>query len=319
MHKKRLLMISGLSAVLLVAVPALAYTYTSKVTISYVQDASATINTGTLVIGDDGSTSDDRQVAIDNNEIQARDGSAGAQLSVQHDGGDLLLTAGGGDLSIGSPNLFLDRDLDIWDKNGASLAQLGANNAWFSPITFYDYTEFDGSFYIYNLPASGSTSTLCRNGLTFQVGSCSSSRRFKTDIADLTWGLREVLAMKPVSFAWKASGQHDVGFIAEDALSIVPELVEHGDDGAVSGFNYGTYTAVLTRAIQEQQNTIEDQRVELNTTQQAVTLRDKEIAEVRDELAVQKSTNADQTAELKKLRDEVSALSRAVASMSARP
>jgi hypothetical protein len=326
MTKKKLLMFGALAGLLATATawaagPAFSG---SKVTIAYFEDVSATNMTGTLVVG----TSGAEQVAIDNNEIQARNGSSSSPLALQVEGGDvqvhhhldvrgsaevgsaltvdgtlyandnafvetlyvphILGTAAGGNLEIdgGTELVITDRVL------------MNANEIYFlQPI---------------NPPLDGYGSTeLCLNS-GGRVAQCnSSSRRFKADITDLNWGLREVMAMKAVSYTWKQDGRRDLGFIAEDAEGVVPELVQY-KDGVVSGFDYRHYTAVLTRAIQEQQKAIEDDH-------RAISLRDQEILELRSELTAQGSTLADQAAELKKLRDEVSALSRAVASMTARP
>ena len=74
-----------------------------------------------------------------------------------------------------------------------------------------------------------------------------------TPPADL---LAEVMALRPVSFQYK-QGYGDngattqLGFIAEEAVKIDPRLVVFDSQNQPSGFNYPTYTAVLTSAIQE--------------------------------------------------------------------
>jgi hypothetical protein len=47
----------------------------------------------------------------------------------------------------------------------------------------------------------------------------------KENIASLDYGLSEVLRMAPVRFNLKKSGQEGIGFIAQDMLSIIPEVV----------------------------------------------------------------------------------------------
>jgi hypothetical protein len=344
MTKKSMLMLSGLSAALLVALPALADSMTTLTVTSgpstlngqtnitgnlYLggvlanpttidsdgEDVSATHGTGVLIVGD--TFTGQPQIGIDTNEIQARSGGAGSTLYVQHAGGNLQLASGGGDVTIGSSASDVTVP-GVTNFEGATFFnQIADFQEWveFNFVTEFYYTAkfyaavgLSSTTTIPDTAGSGSQSHLCRENASGNIVTCSSSRRFKKDIADLDWGLREVMAMKPVSFSWIGDGQSDLGFIAEDAFAVVPELVERDENGDVKGFNYAHYTAVLTHAVQEQQKTIEDQRVELTTTQQAVALRDREIAKLQTEVS-----------ELQKLRDEVKALSRAVASMSPRP
>ena len=103
---------------------------------------------------------------------------------------------------------------------------------------------------------------LCMDTVTNQITSgtlCTlSSSRFKQNIQDLNLGLDAVLALKPVTFKFKQGygdngATEQLGFVAEQADAIDPRLVPHDKDGLPSGFNYQNYTAVLTKAIQEQQ------------------------------------------------------------------
>jgi hypothetical protein len=57
-----------------------------------------------------------------------------------------------------------------------------------------------------------------------RVYKASSSLRYKKNITDLTMN-RNVLNLRPVSYEYKESGQHDVGLIAEEVEKLVPELV----------------------------------------------------------------------------------------------
>ena len=98
-----MLTVGGIVAGLLVTMPALADHFADQVCIDQYEDASLTNNSGTLVIGDSGAY----QVAIDNNEIQARNNNSAGVLYLQNAGGSLNLTAAGGDLVIGSENILL--------------------------------------------------------------------------------------------------------------------------------------------------------------------------------------------------------------------
>lgn len=78
---------------------------------------------------------------------------------------------------------------------------------------------------------------------------------FKTNIENLNYGLAEVLRLQPRSFNLTIDGSPSVGFIAQEMRDVIPELVS-GEEGQM-GISYSLLTAVLTRAIQEQQKQID--------------------------------------------------------------
>jgi hypothetical protein len=77
----------------------------------------------------------------------------------------------------------------------------------------------------------------------------------KYNIQPINYGLKEVLKLRPVSYQMKGSGYQDIGFIAQDVKLILPELV-YGKEGEMT-LSYGQITAVLTKAMQEQQKEID--------------------------------------------------------------
>jgi hypothetical protein len=80
----------------------------------------------------------------------------------------------------------------------------------------------------------------------------SSDETFKYNINPITYGLSTILQLKPVSFQWKKGDEHDLGFIAQDAVNIIPEAVDTFWDSSLL-FRSNTIVPILTKAIQEQQ------------------------------------------------------------------
>jgi hypothetical protein len=76
----------------------------------------------------------------------------------------------------------------------------------------------------------------------------------KDDIFDLKYGLNDVLNLKPVEYTYKSNGSKQLGFIAQDIGTILPEVVSFEDSMSV---NYQAIIPILTKAIQEQQAQIE--------------------------------------------------------------
>jgi hypothetical protein len=107
----------------------------------------------------------------------------------------------------------------------------------------------DGTLRVDTLGAAGAT-TLCRN-VSNQIATCSSSARYKFDIADLDLGLDTALRLRAVGYRWKDGGAADVGFVAEEIAAIDERLVTRNGDGEVEGVKYDRLTAVLANAVQE--------------------------------------------------------------------
>lgn len=95
-----------------------------------------------------------------------------------------------------------------------------------------------------------------------------SDRREKQNIHELTYGIKEVMQLHPVSFKWiRNPGQGtQLGFIAQDVESVISEAVvkpvvspDKKAGNSLYGLNYSELIPVLTKAIQEQQIQIEAQ------------------------------------------------------------
>jgi len=84
-----------------------------------------------------------------------------------------------------------------------------------------------------------------------------SSVRYKKDITDATWGLTEVLKLKPKTFKNNATGEDADektygGFTAEDVHDLgLTEFVEYDKDNQPDGLFYGNMVALMAKAIQD--------------------------------------------------------------------
>ena len=116
-----------------------------------------------------------------------------------------------------------------------------------------------GELEIMDLTVAGLGTSLCVDAAgSSKVGRCTSSQRFKQQVEDLDMGLKTILALRPVSFKWNV-GDHveDMGFIAEEVSSVDSRLATFDEKGAEVGVKYRRMSAVLTKAMQEQQKEIE--------------------------------------------------------------
>jgi hypothetical protein len=88
--------------------------------------------------------------------------------------------------------------------------------------------------------------------------------RLKTNIQNLTSGIRGVQRLRPVTFNWRSNGKPSIGFIAQEVEQVFPQLVETNDKG-YKFLDYDKITAVLVAAFQEAR--AEDDRLKLENAE----------------------------------------------------
>jgi len=92
-----------------------------------------------------------------------------------------------------------------------------------------------------------------------------SSIELKKDVTPISYGLNEILQINPINFNWidedKFGNENENGFIAEDVMSIIPNVVAADTHGLF--MDYTKLIPILTKAIQEQQALIKalEQRI----------------------------------------------------------
>ena len=103
-----------------------------------------------------------------------------------------------------------------------------------------------------------------------------SDRRWKKDIAPLNDALKSITCLRGVSYKWKQdefpemnfpSGRQ-IGLIAQEVESVVPEVVNTANDGYKS-IDYARLIAVMTEAIKTQQEQIENLKSRIEDLEKA--------------------------------------------------
>lgn len=118
--------------------------------------------------------------------------------------------------------------------------------------------EKSGFVSLNNVDIGGSGPSLCLNASN-HISFCSSSLRYKTNIAAFNPGLTMLKQLRPITFDWKDGGGHDVGFGAEEVAKVSDLLVIKNNQGEVEGVKYDRISTVLVNAVKEQQTQIEQQ------------------------------------------------------------
>jgi len=179
--------------------------------------------------------------------------------------GGRFLVNESGLVNIGNGRLVVTETGDLNLGNGQFVANqfgnVGINRA--SPVATLDV---NGNIRFTSLGAAGGTA-LCLNSSSY-ISFCSSSRRYKTNIADWHSGLDLLSHLRPVTFDWKESHAHDLGLVAEEVAEVEPLLATHNPKGEIEGVKYDRISVVLVNAVKEQQAQIERQ-AELIKRQQA--------------------------------------------------
>jgi hypothetical protein len=91
-----------------------------------------------------------------------------------------------------------------------------------------------------------------------------SDSRLKENIVTIPDALNKVLHLRGVTFNWIDGHQQDMGFIAQEVLPYVPEVVSVDNTGYY-GMKTGSLTGLLVEAVKEQQKQIEE--LKLNNEQ----------------------------------------------------
>lgn len=98
-----------------------------------------------------------------------------------------------------------------------------------------------------NAQAANFVATAAMQSPSFQY---MSDRSLKEKIKQLTNPLERVSRLRGVEFSWTASGESDVGFIAQEVELVEPSLVGSGKDN-LKTVKYGNVTALLVEAVKE--------------------------------------------------------------------
>jgi hypothetical protein len=101
-----------------------------------------------------------------------------------------------------------------------------------------------------------------------QLGTVSSSRRFKEEIQDMGEASRGLMRLRPVSFRYKKGDAAEArpleyGLIAEEVAEVYPELVGYAATGEVQSVQYHKVNVLLLHEVQQQHRKIEEQSEEV--------------------------------------------------------
>jgi hypothetical protein len=156
-----------------------------------------------------------------------------------------LLTTGDNNIYIGNDDaggggFYSESDtIRIGSPNGVLLT--AHTRTFIAGIYGVQLNITGGPFHLTNFPVPVMIST------SGQLGTTSSSRRFKKEIKPMAQASEAILNLKPVTFHYKSdeTGTPQFGLVAEDVAEVNPDLVVCDDKGEIYTVRYDAVNVML--------------------------------------------------------------------------
>jgi len=105
-----------------------------------------------------------------------------------------------------------------------------------------------------------------------QLGTASSSRRFKKEIKPMEKTSEAILALKPVTFHYKSdtTSTPQFGLIAEEVAEVNPDLVVRDENGEIYTVRYEAVNAMLLNEFLKEHRKVEEQEATITQLKSAV-------------------------------------------------
>jgi len=122
-----------------------------------------------------------------------------------------------------------------------------------------------------------------------QLGTITSSRRFKFDIKDIGATSDKLMDLRPVAFRYKEAaedGSHPIqyGLIAEEVAKVYPDLVQYDKQGKPFTVYYNLLTPMMLNELQKAHHQLATQQTEFTSLKATVQSQNAEVASLRRSL-----------------------------------
>jgi hypothetical protein len=111
-----------------------------------------------------------------------------------------------------------------------------------------------------------------------QLGTISSSCRFKTEIKPMDKASEAILALKPVTFHYRSnvSGRPQFGLIAEEVAEVNPDLVVRDKNGQIYTVRYDAVNAMLLNELLKEHRKVEEHQATITQLKSTVAQQKKD-------------------------------------------
>jgi hypothetical protein len=122
-----------------------------------------------------------------------------------------------------------------------------------------------------------------------QLGTQSSSRRFKNEIQPMGKVSESILALQPVTFHYKSDEKctPQFGLIAEQVAEVNPDLVVRDKNGDIFTVRYDQVNAMLLNEFLKEHKNVEEQQATISHLRSAVAQQEKDMKTVIADLEAQ--------------------------------
>jgi len=120
-----------------------------------------------------------------------------------------------------------------------------------------------------------------------QLGTVSSSRRFKKEIKPMDTASEAILALKPVTFQYKSdkTNRPEFGLIAEEVAAVNPDLVVRDENGEIYTVRYEAVNAMLLNEFLKEHRKNEEQQATIARLKSTDAKQEATIANQQKQIA----------------------------------
>ena len=184
-------------------------------------------------------------------------------------------------LGTGAGNSHLSGDNNIYIGNIGNLFPNESNAVRIGTLGLQQRVYIPG---ILGVTGTGIAMQIYPDG---QLGTISSSARYKDEVRDMADASSAMMKLRPVTYRFKGQtdGGRQFGLVAEEVEEVLPELVVRNAAGEVEAVSYHEMPAMLLNELQKQQRTIETQASAIERQEQEAVAQREQIAELLARLA----------------------------------
>ena len=232
-------------------------------------------------------------------------------------------TTGGGNTAIGpvallnnttgNDNIALGNAAGLFLTTGDDNIDIGNNGVAGESDTIRIGT-IQGAIYLAGIAGQivGAGGTTCYVDNDGKLGVFLSSRRFKTDIADIGAASEALLALRPVTFHYKPELDKtcipQFGLVAEEVAQVNPDLVTRDAKGELSTVRYEAVNAMLLneflkehRKIEQQERQIQEEHCKVQEQQVTINKLNSTVAQQQEEMKVFAASLKKQASQIQKV------------------
>ena len=142
-----------------------------------------------------------------------------------------------------------------------------------------------------------------------QLGTASSSRRFKKEVKPMENASEAILALKPVTFHYKSdqSNTPQFGLIAEEVAEINSDLVVRDDKGKIYTVRYEAVNAMLLNEFLKEHRKVKEQQGTIGQLKSNAAKQEATISDLKKDMGVLTAQLKEQAAQIQKVSVQVQA------------